>query len=102
MSALNSCVFVIGVVVAVVSGNLANAQAQTDRTVEQYTCKEVMHEGGEARSVAIAFLHGYLLGKSGSSKFSVETLQKQTDAFINYCLDNPKDSAEQAMAKLKK
>jgi len=102
MSALNSRVLAIGLVLAAASGTLANAQAQADRTVEQYTCKEVMHEGGEARSVAIAFLHGYLLGKSGSSKFNVEALQKQTDAFINYCLDNPKDSAEQAMAKIKK
>ena len=53
-----------------------------------------------ARS-AIAFLHGYLLGKSGESGFNLESLTKQTDAFINHCLDNPNDTAVDAMMKAK-
>ena len=71
------------------------------RTVEQYLCKDVMRENGSNRDVAIAFLHGYLLGKSGSSKFDLEALHKQTDAFIEQCLDNPVQKAVDAMAKIK-
>lgn len=75
---------------------------QLDRTVEQYTCKDVLREAGASRDVAIAFLHGFLLGKSGSSKFNIQTLQKQTDAFLDRCLDNPKDRAEDVMTQIKK
>ena len=61
-----------------------------------------MRESGGNRDVAIAFLHGYLLGKSGGSAFNVETLRKQTDAFIDRCLDNPAQRAVDAMGVAKK
>lgn len=86
----------------------ASAQAQDrkpdagDRSVEQYTCKDVMRESGGNRDVAIAFLHGFLLGQSGGSAFNVETLRKQTDAFIERCLDNPGLKALEAMTAAKK
>jgi HdeA/HdeB family len=79
----------------------AFGQSAAERTIEQFTCKDVMREAGQNRDVAIAFLHGYLLGKSGTSKFNVETLAKQTDAFIDQCLENPKAKAEDVMAKIK-
>ncbi len=78
-----------------------NAQ-DAGRTVEQYACKDVMRESGSARDVAIAFLHGYLLGKTTASAFNVEALQKQTDAFIDRCLNNPNEKAVEAMASTKK
>ena len=78
------------------------AQTATDRTVELFTCKDVMREPNTSREVAIAFLHGYLLGKSGDSKFNVEVLERQTNAFIEECLDNPQGKAADVMAKLKK
>jgi HdeA/HdeB family len=80
----------------------AAAQTATDRAVELFTCKDVMREPNTSREVAIAFLHGYLLGKSGGSRFNVEMLERQTGAFIEQCLDNPKDNAADVMAKLKK
>lgn len=80
----------------------ASAQTAADRTVELFTCKDVMREPNASREVAIAFLHGWLLGKSGGSKFNVEVLERQTNAFIEGCLDNPQDRAADVMAKLKK
>ena len=80
----------------------AAAQTATDRTVELFTCKDVMREPNASREVAISFLHGYLLGKSGGSKFNVEVLERQTNAFIEECLDNPQSKAADVMAKLKK
>ena len=79
-----------------------NKQDKGDRTIEQYSCKDVMRESGGNRDVAVAFLHGYLLGKSGGSRFNVETLRKQTDAFIERCLDNPAIRAVDAMGDAKK
>jgi hypothetical protein len=91
-------------VAALVAAPLLPALAQQpspERTIEQYECKDLMREGGTNREVAIAFLHGFLLGKSGSSKFNLEVLQKQTDAFIDRCLNNPTEKASDAMMKVK-
>lgn len=79
----------------------AAAETATDRAVELFTCKDVMREPNTSREVAIAFLHGFLLGKSGGSKFNVEVLEKQTNMFIEQCLDNPTAKAADVMAKLK-
>jgi hypothetical protein len=80
----------------------ASAQTSTDRAVELFTCKDVMREPNTSREVAIAFLHGFLLGKSGGSRFNVEALEKQTSAFIEQCLDDPKGNAVDVMARIKK
>lgn len=77
------------------------AQDAKDRSVEQYTCKDVVRESGPDRDVAIAFLHGFLLGKSGSSKFNLEAMHKQSDDFIERCLDNLSERAVDAMSKVK-
>jgi hypothetical protein len=89
------------IVVAVVSTNWATAQAANTRTIDQYTCKDVMREHGDNRDVTIAFLHGFLLGKSGSATFDIDAMHKQTSDFIEYCLDNPTAKAVDAMSKIK-
>ena len=90
------------ILAGVLAAESAQAQTQPDRTIEQFKCKDVMREADQNRAVAIAFLHGYLLGKSGDSKFNVEVLENQTDSFIEKCLDNPQAKAEDVMLKLKK
>ncbi len=77
------------------------AQDAKTRTIDQYMCKDVMREHGSDRDVAIAFLHGFLLGKSGSSTFNLDLLHKQTKDFIERCLDNPGEKAVDAMSKVK-
>lgn len=79
----------------------ALAQGANSRSIEQYSCKDVMREHGNNRDVTIAFLHGYLLGKSGNPAFDLDALHKQTSNFIEYCLDHPAEKAVDAMAKLK-
>ena len=78
----------------------SSAQDAKDRTVEQYSCRDVVRESGADRDVAVAFLHGYLLGKSGSSKFNLDVLHKQSEDFIEHCLSNPDEKAMDAMAKI--
>ncbi|MFZ0524128.1 MAG: HdeA/HdeB family chaperone [Xanthobacteraceae bacterium] len=80
---------------------MAAAQSASNRSVDQYTCKDIMREHGDNRDVTIAFLHGFLLGKSGSANFDTDALHKQTNAFIEYCLDHPAEKAVDAMAKIK-
>src|SRR5690349_9512002 len=78
----------------------SSAQATSDRTIEQYACKDVMRESGASRDVAIAFLRGFLLGKSRTTKFNIDTLHKQSDDFIERCLANPDEKAMDAMIKV--
>jgi hypothetical protein len=77
-----------------------SAQDNKDRTIEQYSCKDVMRESGPNRDVAIAFLRGFMLGKSGNTKFNLDVLHKQSDDFIERCLSNPDEKAMDAMAKV--
>lgn len=98
---IRSILAVMTVLIAASSANVL-AEDTANRTVEQYTCKDVMRENGSNRDTSIAFLHGYLLGKSGGSEFNIETLAKQTDAFIDRCLDNPSEKAEDVMLEVKK
>jgi HdeA/HdeB family len=74
-------------------------QSRSDRMIELFTCKDVMRQPSTNREIAIAFLHGYLLGKSGNSKFNVEILESQSNAFIEQCLDNPQSKAIDVMMK---
>ena len=81
----------------------ASAQdAKRDRAVDQYLCKDVMRESGPNRDVAIAFLHGFLLGKSGGQAFNLDVLQKESNEFIERCLDNPGEKAVDAMTRVRK
>jgi hypothetical protein len=89
-------------VLAALAATSAVAQGPAERSTDQYLCKDIMREGGVGREIAIAFVHGIFLGKSGSDKFNLETLEKQTDAFIDHCINNPNDKAMDAMAKVKK
>jgi hypothetical protein len=82
--------------------SIVGAQPQADRAVEQYTCKDLMRDGGPTREIAVAFLHGYLLGKAGGSRFNLEMLSRQTDDFVERCLDNPNEKAVDAMMAVKK
>jgi HdeA/HdeB family len=79
----------------------APAQDAKDRSVEQYSCRDIVRESGADRDVAIAFLHGFLLGKSGNSKFNLDVLHKQSVDFIERCLDNLSGRALDTMSKIK-
>ncbi len=92
----------VALVTVIFAAGTAWAQSKSDRAVDQYTCKEIMRESGSSREVSIAFIHGYLLGKTGATKFNIDDLLKQTDAFVDRCLDSPTEKAIDAMMKVKK
>ena len=89
--------------ILVLAGTMtALAQSNMDRTIEQYECKDIMRDSGVNRDVSIAFLHGFLLGKSGSAAFNLDSIKRQTDAFVERCLSNPTEKAVDAMTAVKK
>src|SRR3954447_10323057 len=96
--------FAKAALVAAVTGLAGSACAQENlnRTVDQYKCRDVMREAGADRDIAIAFLHGYLLGKSGGQGFNLDALHKQTANFIDHCLSNPDGKALDSMMAVKK
>ena len=93
-----------------VAGHGAAQPAKTDRAVqsdktddlENFLCRDVMRMSGEDRVIATSVLHGYTLGKKGTTKYVVADLSKITDSFVEHCLNNPNDKALQAFTKLAK
>jgi hypothetical protein len=80
------------------AGAPAGAQEQEGmREVASYQCRDVMRMSGGDRDIALAFLHGYVLGTKGETSFDPEALRGATDLFIEYCLGNPDDVALDAM-----
>jgi len=77
----------------------AFADMPAERSVDEFTCKQVMAEPAGVREATIAFMQGYLLGKSNTAKFNIEALLKRTDGFIDSCLDNPAEKAIGIMEK---
>jgi len=65
-------------------------------------CQDVMRLSGEDRSIALGVLHGYFLGKKGSTSYVSSTARRATDDFVEYCLEHPSEGALQAFAKFAK
>jgi len=63
------------------------------RDFKDNQCKDIMILSGEDREIAIAFAHGYRLGKKNTTRYVPEVLAKATDSFMDYCLDHPADNA---------
>jgi len=80
----------------------AISQAGENKDFSTLSCKDVMRFSGTERETAIAFLHGYRLGKKGTTQYSTETMSKAADKFVDYCLDNPKKNALKAFTKFTK
>lgn len=93
---------VLALALLAATASTAVAADENDKNLANYTCKEIMMFSGKDRDVAIAILHGYLLGKSGTTTFNTDVLSAGTDKFIDYCLDNPTQKALASMEKAMK
>ena len=90
---------------ALITLTTATTAAEVTSTARDFgalSCKDVMRLSGTDREIALAFAHGYRLGKKGSTQYDVEALAQVTDQFIDYCLDHPAESALQAFEKIAK
>lgn len=72
------------------------------RDLKVVSCKDIMRDTGEYRAIALGVLHGYFLGKKGTTRYDHTKLSDASDKFTEYCLDNPNTKAIKAMATLLK
>jgi hypothetical protein len=68
-------------------------EASTKKDLSTYLCKDVMRLSGSDRETSLALVHGYRLGKMGTTQFDIEVLSDLTDRYLDYCLDNPNANA---------
>jgi hypothetical protein len=89
---------------ALLSGGAAIAaeEPSSQKDLSAFLCKDVMRLSGSERENALALVHGYRLGKMGTTQYEIEPLSDLTDRFIDHCLDNPNDKALETFQKLGK
>ncbi len=78
------------------------AGTNDSKDLNSFTCKDIMRLSGGDRDISIGVIHGYLLGKRGTSKYKSDRLAEATDEFIENCLDNPKAMAIKTMEAILK
>lgn len=83
------------VAVALIMGSTGVVFANTDvsKDLTSSACKDLMRFSGEDRVIALAFAHGYWLGKKGTTIYKPGKLGEATDELIETCLDNPNANA---------
>ncbi|MCW8963605.1 MAG: HdeA family protein [Gammaproteobacteria bacterium] len=69
------------------------------KNVNEFLCKDILRTSGDDRDIAVAFMHGYLLGKSGKDTFNRATLSAATDNFIEACLNDVNGVAVKTLKK---
>src|SRR5215217_5550978 len=69
------------------------AKSDQPDDLDRYLCKDVMRMSGDDRVIALSALHGYTLGRKGTTKYVPAELSKVSDSFIEHCLSNPNDKA---------
>ena len=96
--------FAVGTVAAMSLTGVSTLAAEQPqkRDLGKFSCKEVMILSGQDRDIALAFAHGYVLGKKGTTAYDLDALAKVTDKFLDYCLDNPKANALASFEKIAK
>jgi len=90
---------VFAVVLCVAASGVSIAGDNAEKNLNDFTCKDIMRFSGDHRDIALAFIHGYRLGKKGTSVYSSEKLGDASDRFVEYCLDNSTAKALTAMDK---
>ena len=97
-----SLLLVAGHGVAQTSSAKAPGKSDQADDLDRYLCKDVVRMTGDDRIIALSALHGYMLGKKGTTKYVPAELSRISDAFVEHCLTNPNDKALQAFSKLAK
>ena len=78
----------------------AEPSSAFERDLGSSSCKDLMRMSGADRDIALAFVHGYALGKKGTTRYDVEKLSEITDRFLDYCLDHPAENALRSFEKI--
>jgi hypothetical protein len=101
-AATATAVAVTALALAGPSAYAAEPSSSTFNDLRSSACKDVMRLSGVDRDIALAFVHGYVLGKKGTTRYDVDKLAAVTDQFLDYCLDHPSENALQSFEKIAK
>lgn len=101
MKTIKSAISVIAVTTICSMGfsGVAHAGDAQVKNVNEFLCKDILRTSGDDRDIAVAFMHGYLLGKSGKDTFNRATLSAATDNFIEACLNDVNGVAVKTLKK---
>lgn len=53
------------------------------------TCRDIMASDDRGRELSMAFMHGYLHGRAGTTTLELDRNAAITDKVRDHCLDNP-------------
>lgn len=90
------------VIPAISFPNEDQTKPMNPKNLIQYSCKDIMKLDENTRVLAVTFLHGYNLGKKGTTIFDRAKLSDASYKFVDYCLDHPKEKALSAMGRFVK
>jgi hypothetical protein len=90
------------VIPAISFSNDDQNKSMSPKDLSHFSCKDVMNLDGNDRVIAVTFLHGYYLGKKGTTIFDRAKLSDASYKFVDYCLDHPKEKALSAMGRFVK
>ena len=90
---------VINLVFVLGFAGTASANEAESKTINDILCKDVLRASGNERDIAMAFMHGYLLAKSGKDVIDRPKLSKASDDFIEACLNDSNSKAITTLGK---
>lgn len=85
-------------ILALAGAGVVNAE-NTVRDLNEYSCRDILVASGEERDLAVMFLQGYFLGKSGKTSFDRDKLAEATDKMIDLCLDETNANLVETMGR---
>lgn len=57
--------------------------------INEITCREMFHMGGDERDFTLIYFHGFMSGKNNLIEFDGPELAQANESIINGCIENP-------------
>lgn len=70
--------------------------------INSLLCKDILGMVDEDKTIALSFMHGFVMGKRGATQYVSGSLSRASNNFIEHCLDHPKDKALETFANIAK
>jgi len=93
---------IVAVALIMSSTGVVFADTDVSKDLTSSACKDLMRYSGEDRVIALAFAHGYWLGKKGTTIYNPAKLGEASDELIETCLDNPNAKALKTLGDILK
>jgi len=84
-------IFVISILLSLPMAILAGEKESKPDVadINDYDCRDILLANGAERDLAIMFVQGFYVGKSGKTTYDRNKLAGATDKFLDLCIDKP-------------